>query len=308
MKRTWTWMLLAVLAVGLSASAAGTQKKVRKGYLGVSVERLSILEKKELGLSHGILVSDVVKGSPAEKAGILEDDILLYFAGKKIRKPGDLTEKVRETVPKTEVKVTLFRNGKRMDLKATVGRLRNRYGFGGNTLIWSMGSGYLGVRMHEMNGDLAGYFGVKEDEGVLVLSVVEESPAEKAGLKSGDVIVAIEGEEVGDAGDVTEVLGDFEEGEEVSIEILRNKRKMTVKATLAERDGHRNIRVFHDGAHEVLDIRTPDMKELLEIKERGKARQKVDFYRQRTKNIELKALKEAGRSKRPRAVMELRAI
>ena len=177
MKRTWTWMLLAVLAVGLSASATGTQKKVRKGYLGVSIERLSILEKRELGLSHGILVSDVVKKSPADKAGILEDDILLYFAGKKIRKPADLTERVRETAPKTEVKVTLFRNGKRMDLNVTIGRLRNRYGLGGNTLIWSVGSGYLGVRMHEMNDDLAAYFGIKEDEGVLVLSVVEESPA-----------------------------------------------------------------------------------------------------------------------------------
>ena len=115
---------------------------------------------------------------------------------------------------------------------------------------------------------------------------------------------------MGDSGDVTEVLGDFEEGEEVSIQILRKKRKMTVKAKLEERDRHRDIRIFHDDADQIFNIRKPHVERLLEIKESGQDRRErqKEFFRQNSKKIELKALKERGAMEKRRAVMELRAI
>ena len=56
----------------------------RKGYLGVSIERLSQEEKKELGVDHGVLVTRVVKGEAADKAGIEEDDVIQFFNNEKI--------------------------------------------------------------------------------------------------------------------------------------------------------------------------------------------------------------------------------
>ncbi|MCK5146302.1 PDZ domain-containing protein [bacterium] len=312
--------MLLILALGLSATASGTQKRKRKGYLGVHIERLSILEKKELGISHGILVTDVVKDSPAEKAGMLEDDIILYFAGKKIRKSNDLTEKVRNQKPKSSVKVTLLREGKRTDLNVVVGRLRNRFSVNSTSLSYFYGHAYLGVRLHDMDNEMLSYFGVKEDEGVLVLSVVEDSPAAEGGLKSGDVIYAIEGEDVGDSGDITEILGDFEEGEEIEVAVLRHKRKVAIKVTLSNGQSYNNSMIF--GGDDFIHIHSDGAKKISEISELGRIRsrkentekllQRTFELNERSKNNALKlsvykeARKEFNTQKKKSRIIDVR--
>ena len=89
--------------------------------------------------------------------------------------------------------------------------------------------GRLGVQLNELTPQLAEYFGVK-DGGVLVASVTQDSPAEKAGLKAGDVITSIDGDRVRRTADLFDELTD-KEGE-VTVGILRDKKESTVKATL----------------------------------------------------------------------------
>lgn len=91
--------------------------------------------------------------------------------------------------------------------------------------------GRLGVQLESLSPQLAEYFGVK-DGGVLVSGVTKESPAEKAGLKAGDVIVAIDGDRVRDYDDVMSELRD--KTGEVSIGIVRDKKESTLKATVEE--------------------------------------------------------------------------
>ncbi len=93
------------------------------------------------------------------------------------------------------------------------------------------GRGRLGVEVESLGDQLAGYFGATGG-GVLVSSVTKESPAEKAGLKAGDVITTVNGTAVRDAGELVEGLSDVKDGAEVSIGILRDKKASTVKATL----------------------------------------------------------------------------
>jgi len=215
--KTITYGLLIVCLISASALFAAAMGR-RQGYLGVSVERLSRDEREELKVTHGVIVADVVAKSPAEMAGIREDDVIQYFNGEKIRTPDDLVEAVRDTEPKKTVKVTLHREGKRMDIDVAVGRLRSSYtlSYGGNGNVITVmggGGGYLGVQLQELNRDLAPYFGVEEDGGALVLRVESESPAAEAGMKGGDVIVEIDEEEIWDPQDVRDILSDFEVGD-----------------------------------------------------------------------------------------------
>jgi C-terminal processing protease CtpA/Prc len=93
--------------------------------------------------------------------------------------------------------------------------------------------GRLGVELSELDEDLAGYFDVEAETGVLVLRVHEDTPADEAGLKPGDVIVSLGGEDVSDVEDVIEELGDVED-EEIEIGIVRKGKKLTVNVELDE--------------------------------------------------------------------------
>ena len=92
--------------------------------------------------------------------------------------------------------------------------------------------GRLGVQLGELTPQLAEYFGAK-DGGVLVSSINADSPAEKAGLKAGDVITSVNGDRVRDSDDLIDQLRQAE-GREVTLGILRDKKESTVNATLDE--------------------------------------------------------------------------
>ena len=98
---------------------------------------------------------------------------------------------------------------------------------------WTSPRGRLGVQLGELTPQLAEYFGAKEG-GVLVSSINSGSPAEKAGLKAGDVITSINGTAVRDTDDLIDELRGVE-GQEVTIGILRDKKASSLKATLEER-------------------------------------------------------------------------
>jgi C-terminal processing protease CtpA/Prc len=264
---------IALLLTGLT-SAVFAEKTSRSGYLGVGIERVSNAEKKELGISHGVLVTEVIEDSPAEKAGLLEEDIILYFNGKKIRRTDNLIEAVREVKPDTEVRVTVLRGKERKDITVKVGKKRTASGVlswrsdDGLITMLTGNRGYLGVEMRDLNEDLAGYFGVKADEGVLVVNVVEDSPADKAGMKAGDVMLSIDGEDVGEAGDVYDILHDFEPGDKVDVTVMRHQKKQSFKIELDEQDHHSGIRMLQmqkgDKPGQLRDYyyRTPDFENM----------------------------------------------
>ncbi len=255
----WIILLMALFIIGggLFAQTDDTEQ----GYLGVLIQPLSEEDKEALDVSNGVLVSSVVEDGPADNAGLLEDDVILDFNGTEIDSPDDLTELVRKTEPETEVNVILFRDGEEKQVLVEVGRYQLgerffRWGRNGEG-VWGFFSGrpvYLGVTLQDMNADLAGYFGVGEDEGVLILDVQEDSPAEKAGLKSGDVIVALDHESVTERGDIQDILADCEEGDEVTIEIVRQKQSEEVTVEL-EANPNPMIRMFRSSGDAVFPNR-----------------------------------------------------
>jgi C-terminal processing protease CtpA/Prc len=297
-KRILLGILVSLLLLGM-VSTISAGKTSKKGYLGVSIERVSNVEKRELGISHGVLVTEVMEESPAEEAGLMEEDIILYFNSKKIRNTDNLVDVVRETEPETEVKVTILRDKKQKDITVKVGKKPSLasvfkwQGDDGLVTILEGNRGYLGVEMRNLNEDLAGYFGVKAEEGVLVLDVVEDSPAEGAGIKAGDVIVSIGGEEVGEAQDVQKVLHDFDPGEEVEVVVMRHKKRQSFKVELDEQGHYSGLHMFkgragnRSGLWDELLLKVPEKE--------GSHIELDEFYRP---NMEKEIIRKEGLMKR----------
>lgn len=219
-----------------------------KGYLGVSVKRISTEEKADLGVTFGIVVTKVIKGEAADKAGVQKGDVIQYFNEEKIRRPSDLVEEVRSVKPESKVTLTLVRKGKKLKVKVIMGMYQPQskplWKSDKDFLIFSHHGAYLGVHLQRLNKDLAKYFSVEENGGALILKVEEDTPAEEAGLRSGDVIVKINEEKVKNPNDVIEVLSDFKKGDEINVIVIRHGKSKSLKVELDERPGFKDFKIF----------------------------------------------------------------
>jgi serine protease Do len=216
-------------------------------WLGVRLEDLTAERAKELKLAgeYGVIVKNVEENSPAAKAGMAKDDVILEFAGEKVRSAAQLRRLVRETPPGRTVTLVVSRAGQTKTLSArpeareegafempAMPRLPNieipEFDF-----VWQARGARLGISGDELTPQLAEYFGVKQGKGVLVREVVVGSAAEKAGLKAGDVIVAVDAKEVATVSKLRRALaGDTEEKRKVTLTIVRDKREQTLTVEL----------------------------------------------------------------------------
>jgi len=253
--------ILVLLLVGATSilKAEKESNHSGKGYLGVAVEKTSLEDRDEFGVQFGLLVIRVSKGEAAEKAGIKKYDVIQYFNGQKMHRPSDLSEAVRQSNPGAKVKIKLIRDKKELELTATLGELKIKdfdfkwNGKDGKKFFFKSSGAYLGVSLHKLSQDLAEYFDVKANGGALILNVSKNTPAEKAGFKNGDVILKIEGKEVSNPKDVSEILADYEKDDKVAIDILRHGKKKTLNAQLDARPPFHGIKVLK-GMGDIDDI------------------------------------------------------
>ena len=121
--------------------------------------------------------------------------------------------------------------------------------------------GFLGVQMDDLNEQLGEFFGIEDGEGVLVTEVVEDSPAEEAGLKAGDVIVGIGGEKVASSEELLEEMAGTEADQKLKVEVRRKGKKKEFEVTLGEGKANKMIKrieLLGDGAH--FNVLSPKMK------------------------------------------------
>ena len=161
--------------------------KVTRGWLGVTIQPVTEEIAREFGLqkARGVLVSDVLKESPAAKGGIRQGDILLDFDGKEVKDASHLQRVVADTPPGKKVSVTVFRDGREMKLAITAASADSTEARQVRPPQGEPDS--LGIIVEELPRDLQreGYTGVE-------VTVVEEGGlAAEAGMRAGDVIVAV---------------------------------------------------------------------------------------------------------------------
>lgn len=170
--------------------------KVTRGWLGVMVQPLSEELARSFGLdrAQGALVSEVVKGSPAERGGIKRGDVILRFDGQAVDERNDLPKLVAATRIGKTVKVVVFREGKERELKVDVGRLAED---GERQVAGAETGGKLGLAVSELTPELARRHGLPPDSrGVLINAIDPSSSAAAANVRPGDLIVEVDGREV----------------------------------------------------------------------------------------------------------------
>jgi serine protease Do len=260
--------IVLVLAGTIVASGQSEKRSTRKGYLGVSIQDVSekVQKKYKVPSDEGAYVTEVVEGSPAETAGLKEDDVVLSFGGKSVYDADDLSRFVQRTDPETKVDVVVWRDGARKTVPVTVGRQkRSRNVFaiapkgGGRHAFTIRGPGGYGMDMMTLNEQLASALSVPEKKGVFISYVEEGSGAEKAGIKAGDVIVKVGKEPVEDPGDVSNELYDYDEGEKATLELYRKGSKMTVTLEVEESEEPHSF-FFQDFGGSAPAIAAPRMK------------------------------------------------
>lgn len=235
-------------------------------YLGVYIREVNEDDVKRLDLpeERGALITQLPEDGPAAKAGLQTDDVIMSWNGSRVESAAQLTRVVGETPAGRNVEVGYVRKGRLQtvdvelsdwspavarvfprdldgDARARIeeslegmrGQLRSLGGGDAVSHLFIRG-GRLGVGVQSLGDQLGEYFGAS-DGGALVTSVREDSPAEKAGLKAGDVILRVGDEKIEDPGDLMTEIGRAEAGE-VELRILRDKKQRTLKATLPERD------------------------------------------------------------------------
>lgn len=163
--------------------------RVIRGYIGVSVQEVTpkIAQGLGLGKARGALVSNVVEGGPAAKAGIQSGDIIVSFAGQTIKTRSDLAPLVANTPIGRTVPVTVFRKGKNVSLQVQVAESKEE-----KTSEEAAGEpetkGRLGLAVGDITPELRKKFDVADKTGVIVLEVREGTPASEAGIQPGDII------------------------------------------------------------------------------------------------------------------------
>ena len=241
--------------------------KVERGWLGVGIG-LNEEGRTEIG--------SIDPDSPAELAKLQTGDVVLKIGDRDVSSPDVLAAEIRKRKPGQDVTLKIERDGKPMDVKVKLGEyaenealkeMEIRFpGFFGpdapmpgtapksvspekaprpdaprplapKTPEWSYETRkFIGVYCGELNRELAEHFGVKEGTGLIVSKLTEGGPAEKAKLKVGDVIVLVDGKRVESVNDLIDLVQAKAKGTKVKLEILRDKKAMTIDVEVSEEE------------------------------------------------------------------------
>jgi serine protease Do len=206
--------------------------KVVRGWLGVIIQKITpeLKEKLKLRDDTGALVADVTSGGPAEKAGIKRGDVIISFDGKEIREMNELPFIVASTPVNKIVTVEVIRKGKKKSLKVKTEKLEEERE--AEAVIEKKAD--LGMTLEEITPDLARRFGLAEKSGLLVVQVENNSPAEEAGIRQGDVILELDQEPVKNLDEYTKGIQQYKKDD--TILFLIKRRGATLYLTLKIRE------------------------------------------------------------------------
>jgi len=179
------------------------------GWIGVRIQAVTADIADGLGLkkAEGALVAEPQSDSPAAKAGILAGDVITAVDGKDVKDPGDLARKIGAMAAGTEVKLSIQRKGEEKTVSLTLGQQpeQRQANTGTDRRVMPDGTPRLGLTLAPAS-DVGG----AGDQGVAVTSVDPNGPAAEHGIKTGDVILEVEGQAVSKPKDVRQQLANLQ--------------------------------------------------------------------------------------------------
>ncbi len=183
----------------------------------------------------GAKITEVTKGSAAEKAGLKEGDIISKINEDKIAGPDDLYKSVGKHKPNEKVTITYLRNGKQLTTNAVLGKSDQMKVYSWNapnagelykglspynfSFSWNSNKPHLGISAQD----------TEDGNGVKIVNIDDDdSPAAKAGLKADDIITQVNGKTINSTEDLKESVKDLKKGDTVKITYKRNNQTQTV--------------------------------------------------------------------------------
>jgi serine protease Do len=233
------------------------------GWLGVGVSEVSAEKVKSLKLpeERGALLGKIIPDSPAAKAGLKENDVVLEINGQRVEGTEQFRRLIHEIPASRVANLTVWRDGRSQKIKVTVGKHEagnmkvfadgpKSFAFKMPTLpempdmsglehlrtfaMVSPGRPLLGIDAENLRGEFGNFFGAPDGEGVLVRGVFADSPAAKAGLKVGDVITSLNGGRIRNTSELREKLMTNHEAKSLKLGVLRNKSELTLSVELPQ--------------------------------------------------------------------------
>lgn len=232
-------------------------------WLGVETQEVSsdFAKEHKLPAERGVVLGKVIPDSPAAKAGLKENDVITEVNGQRVEGTAQFRRMIREIPAGRTVQMGIVRDGRAQNISVTLGKAEQ------NHRIWTApaapgaysfripdmpevmeipqmdwgrgllaeGRPRLGIDAEDLSGDFGTFFGAPDGEGVLVREVNSGSPAEKGGLKAGDVITAIDGGRIRTTADLREKLAAKkidDKGASVELSVIRNKSSISLTIQL----------------------------------------------------------------------------
>ena len=281
-------MALAVPIDIVQSIASDLEKKgkVERGWMGVQAG-----ERPD----GKVEIAAVEPKSPAELAKLKEGDIIVKVDGKDISSSEAMQSEIRSRKPGQDITVRIERDGKPQDIKVKLGEytevearrdlalafprlfpqetpppgwkglqtepritVKPKSNSGLRPFAWESRK-FIGVkRLQELNKEsVAALFGIKDGVGLLVAEIIADSPAAKAGLKIGDLILKADGKRLQAMSELSDIIQDKKKGDKVKIELIRDKKSMTLDVEIEEEEsGPENLlfRGFRDDANTMPDL------------------------------------------------------
>ena len=195
-----------------------------RGWLGVSVQEVTkdLADSFKLGNPRGALIGNVLKGSPAEKAGLKNGDVILSFNKQKIVYSGDLPLIVGRIKPETTVDALIFRSGIEKKIRVKVGMLEEIKKEKVIPASQDKNDDLLGLKLISVkNLPEERIKQIQLEKGVYVEEVMS-GPAKEAGIQVGDVITNMAFQEVSNLEDYELILSELNSGANLAVRIVRN--------------------------------------------------------------------------------------
>jgi serine protease Do len=169
--------------------------KVTRGYIGIYMNPEEMNEQMAQSFGYkektGVLIADVQKEGPADKAGLLSGDIIIELNGKKIVDQSSFRRTISTITPNQKAKLLIFRDGKTKTVTVTVEVLPEEGEKGASTESQEGALEKYGLQIQNVTADLAKRFQIESEEGVIISEVEQGSPAAEAGLQPGMIIMEI---------------------------------------------------------------------------------------------------------------------